>query len=408
MTAPRSPRQHCAPILVSTLDDGRTLTSLDRVPFVRGEGDGHSEGWLQTLINDYPDLLPMAEIEPGFGPLTSICMEFPTPAGPVDNLFLTPEGNIVVVECKLWRNPEARREVVAQIMDYAQAMSDWSYQDLQDAVRRARPEMASLFDSVATDLDEAAFVDAVTRNLSLGRVLLVILGDGIREGAEQLTQMLQAHAGFHFTLALAEMPVFHLPDDGFIVVPRILARTVMIERGIVTVVGAPQGVRIESSPETTARSQGMSRKTISVDQGLEALSSKAPDARRCLDNLMAMLGDRPIQLDANEKSLQLNWYGPNDLSNSLGYTTLDGIFVTDNIGWNTNIEVELAHAFLEDLAKLIGGKVRQTPTPRYWNVRAANGRPPETSDILADPAAFLTAVDRFIDALTATARESEA
>ena len=30
----------------------------------------------------------------------------------MDNLFITPEGHLVVVEVKLWRNPEARNAVI--------------------------------------------------------------------------------------------------------------------------------------------------------------------------------------------------------------------------------------------------------------------------------------------------------
>jgi hypothetical protein len=48
-----------------------------------------------------------------------ICTELNTPAGPIDNFMVSPSGLPVLVECKLWRNPEARREVVSQILDYA-------------------------------------------------------------------------------------------------------------------------------------------------------------------------------------------------------------------------------------------------------------------------------------------------
>ena len=39
--------------------------------------------------------------------------------GSIDNLFLTPTGDIILVETKLWSNAKARREVVAQALDYA-------------------------------------------------------------------------------------------------------------------------------------------------------------------------------------------------------------------------------------------------------------------------------------------------
>ena len=58
-------------------------------------------------------------------------MEIETGAGPADILYLTPSGQVVVVETKLWRNPEARREVVGQILDCARQLTGWSFDVLE-------------------------------------------------------------------------------------------------------------------------------------------------------------------------------------------------------------------------------------------------------------------------------------
>lgn len=81
--------------------------------------DTHSEAWLQRLIHRQPGLLPVAEIESGMGTLISAAMEVNCGHGSIDNLFLTPTGDIILVETKLWSNAEARREVAAQALDYA-------------------------------------------------------------------------------------------------------------------------------------------------------------------------------------------------------------------------------------------------------------------------------------------------
>ena len=39
-------------------------------------------------------------------------------SGAIDNLYLRTAGYLVVVETKLWRNPQGRREVVSQVLDY--------------------------------------------------------------------------------------------------------------------------------------------------------------------------------------------------------------------------------------------------------------------------------------------------
>jgi hypothetical protein len=85
--------------------------------------------------------------------------------------------------------------------------------------------MADIFKEIA-DFDEMTFVDNVSRNLKRGRIVLILAGDGIREDAEALVELVQDTAGARFTWALVEMPVFQLPDQlGFVVQPRVIALT---------------------------------------------------------------------------------------------------------------------------------------------------------------------------------------
>jgi hypothetical protein len=60
-----------------------------------------------------------------------VCRELRTAAGRIDCLFVTRLGGLVIVECKLWRNPQARREVVGQILDSVKEIATWDYGDLQ-------------------------------------------------------------------------------------------------------------------------------------------------------------------------------------------------------------------------------------------------------------------------------------
>ena len=64
-------------------------------------------------------------------------------------------------------------------------------------------------------------MDAVERRLRTGRPLLLIIGDGIREGVEALTAHLQLHAGLHVGLALLDLSLWRNPDGGLFVVPRV-------------------------------------------------------------------------------------------------------------------------------------------------------------------------------------------
>ena len=58
----------------------------------------------------------------GFSPPRTVGREVLTAAGLIDVLYVSPAGLVTIVETKLWRNPEARREVVGQILDYAKEL----------------------------------------------------------------------------------------------------------------------------------------------------------------------------------------------------------------------------------------------------------------------------------------------
>lgn len=202
---------------------------LERIPLLpKGQGV-FDEAWLQRLIHNSPECLPVGEIEPGFGRLFPVCREMPIAAGYIDNLLMTGAGEITIVETKLFRNPEARRQVFAQALDYATSLFSMDYEAFQKAA------LAGTFSSAAKPaslhaalpeperLDEAAFSDAVSRNLRRGRALILIVGDGIRQEAESLVEGIRVHARFGFTLAIVELGVFGLPNRSAFT-PRFLDR----------------------------------------------------------------------------------------------------------------------------------------------------------------------------------------
>ena len=115
-------------------------------------------------------------------------------------LGVSATGRLVLVECKLWRNPEARREVVAQLFEYATLLSEWTYSDLEARLKKARRLTGEnpIFAAVRTahpELEEAAFVDAVNQSLARGDFLLAIAGDGIRSDLQTMRRLLGAQGG---------------------------------------------------------------------------------------------------------------------------------------------------------------------------------------------------------------------
>lgn len=217
-------------------------TILERIP-LSASASLYSERWLQELLFQHPTSLPITEIDPHSGRLIPICMELSTDAGPADILYVTHTGQVVLVETKLWRNAEARREVVAQILDYAKELSSWTYADLSRRAAMATGGGPSyLLERVKAahaELDEAAFEDGINRSLKAGDFLLIIAGDGIRYGAESLVGFIERYGHLRFTLALVETASYRLPDGALLVQPRILAKTETLKRVVYVSNGLP-------------------------------------------------------------------------------------------------------------------------------------------------------------------------
>lgn len=182
---------------------------------------------------------PAREIDPSFAPIVPLCSELRTEAGPIDAAFINADGRLTLVECKLWRNPEARRKVVAQTLDYARAVSRWSYSDLQRQVAVATKQSGNVpFEkarAAVSGLEERRFVDETSRALRQGRFLLVIAGDGIREDVGGMTELINRNAALAFAFGLVEVALYGLEDGGLLVQPRVVARTQIIERNVVVV-----------------------------------------------------------------------------------------------------------------------------------------------------------------------------
>ena len=223
-------KQHTTPVIIRN----GVAERLQPIPLKSNEYD---EGWIQKLCYENPELVPTEEIEPSFGPLVPVCMELVTGSGSVDLVFVNEHGFITLGECKLWRNPEARRQVIGQILDYAKDITGWDYSRFEKSCLKARGDasqsLAEIVQARHPDLDEAAFIDQVHRNLAMGRFLLLVIGDGIRESMEEIAEYISRHGSMHFTLSLVELPIYGSPrGDERIIAPRVLMRTVEVRRTV--------------------------------------------------------------------------------------------------------------------------------------------------------------------------------
>ena len=200
-----------------------------------GDVKDKNETWLRDTLFDNPEIIPTDEIDSAFGPLVPLCKELRTDAGAIDAVFINERGRLTILECKLWKNWQARREVVAQTLHYVSALAGWSYADLQRQVSAAVGKQGNLpFEEVrkraGSGLREREFVDAVSRSLREGRFLVLIAGDGIREGVQSLTDLVNRSATKAFSFGLIEVALYRFGRGRFAIQPRVLAETEVVTR----------------------------------------------------------------------------------------------------------------------------------------------------------------------------------
>ncbi len=93
-------------------------------PFQSGE-----EETFQDQIEAHPEVIPISELNPTATVAIPIGREVSTSVGPLDLLFLDDTGRLVVIETKLIQNQEARREVIAQLLEYgSRTTHEWDEQ----------------------------------------------------------------------------------------------------------------------------------------------------------------------------------------------------------------------------------------------------------------------------------------
>ncbi len=360
-----------------------------------------TEDWLQNLIHTNPQLVPASDLEPVWRDLVAVCRELPCPAGFIDNVFVTPQGYLVFVECKLWRNTEARRKVIAQILDYAKDIADWQYDDLAHAINSANKTDFEnpLYECVKDHpeaADEIAFVDRVSRNLRFGRHLLLIVGDGIHENLVSLVEHVQGYMGLQFMLGLIEIGIFRFQEQGgLVIIPNIVAKTLIVERAVLRL--ESKGILVEEPVHTSVNKKTKGRAApFSEQEFFEELATRSTEASNWLKNLLKRLDRLGVTYDL-KRSLILRYAPEGEKDFGLGYIKSSGRFQTGHSTWVLDDigHVGIARAYLEDIAELVDGFVPENESPGDWSVKVGS-RMLDIEDLLGKEEAYLEIVDRFI------------
>lgn len=208
------------------VSDDETLRPMEATPYA-------DEDLLQRLLEQYPDLLAGEQVDPD-DPRRWLLVE--REAGiahdgderhrwRLDHLFLDQDGVPTLVETKIASNPELRRQVVGQMLDYAANLVEvWSAERIQlefeaRCSEAGRPpeevldaHLAST-DGVTDDLIEGFWTDVKT-NLEAGRIRLVFVADRIPSTLLRIVEFMNGQMDPCEVIAVELRQYLHDAADG--------------------------------------------------------------------------------------------------------------------------------------------------------------------------------------------------
>lgn len=178
--------------------------------------------------------------------MVCIGREVPTPtSGIIDNLYLSTAGYVVVVETKLWRNPQSRREVLSQILDYVKDIVSCDYEWLESVWKKFSRHRGlgeySLFEVMSKEstdeLDEVQYIEQVQKVLTNGDVVALIVGDGISNKLQELVSHLcRDSAHLRYSLGLMSLNCYEIAGQKeLLVIPELVQEVEPVQRAYVRI-----------------------------------------------------------------------------------------------------------------------------------------------------------------------------
>ena len=386
------------PFLIDSDSNGERLNAIDPGQSL------YQENWLQEMIRLHPDILPVSEIESVFSPLIPIGREVPVTAGYIDNLFISAQGYPVIVETKLWKNPEAKRDVLAQLIDYASSVSDWSFEKLDLVARNYTKQFeghtVGLSDWVDNhyklEIDKRYFEETVSRNLRLGRILVLVVGDYIRSSVIDMLGYINKYPHLAMNVALIELKCYRVKKESdwpLLVVPSIMARTEIVERSIVQVNVAVDGTsKITATQEKIESKPSVNRSKLTEDEFWQRLKNQEPESLAKAQQLISYYSEKEgVVIQPRDNSIAAHLYLPETGQRiSLFFIRTDGVIEC----WHGTIDLQLSRGGLEkqllddyvnDLDPILKHRTKQ------WSINYPL--------IKVDVDALIVVIDRFIQKL---------
>jgi hypothetical protein len=167
-----------------------------------------NEAELQKLLANEPSLISISEVRECADTLVLAIREFPVAIGSIDILGFTKNGDIAIIECKLANNPEVKRKVIGQVLEYGASLWNMSYEELDSIIKNLQKKpLAELISEQINDptWDEELFRQNITQNLANGNFVLMIVVDLINDDLSNIIKFINSAGTPAFSLAALEM-----------------------------------------------------------------------------------------------------------------------------------------------------------------------------------------------------------
>ena len=174
--------------------NGKNAKRIDKSSFEK-------EGYLQSYIYDNPESIPLHEFKEDIK-LLILAREFPTNSGPIDAIGIDKEGEIYLIETKLYKNAD-KRLVVAQVLDYGASL--WrSSIDFTELVRILDEQVFEKWNlhlheklEQYFDADPEDIIERIRTNLNKGGFKFVVLMDKLHSQLRDLIVFLNENNRFN-------------------------------------------------------------------------------------------------------------------------------------------------------------------------------------------------------------------
>jgi hypothetical protein len=166
------------------------------------------EDILKRNIVELPSLLPLEAVSDEPVSHMTIGEEWPAGTGRADIVLIGSDAVLTIVETKLSRNPEARREVIAQLLEYAAYLSEWTIFEIQHrADEFFRSQEPSFDQALETFLGDSgteegtdSFKSKIEQNLRQGRIRLIVAVDEVGEQIQKIVTFVNSYSSFELYL----------------------------------------------------------------------------------------------------------------------------------------------------------------------------------------------------------------